>query len=205
MATRPDWLSLDADETVVWRGGPRIRRVLPTAAAATLWIALLVVAVVVRPRVVTATIPTAALVGVAVLAALPALGAVALAYLRTTNVDYLLTDRNVYRKAGILSTHVTRVGLSTVQSTALSKDFWGAAFDYGTIAISTAGSEGVDLRFADLDDPDPVRAEIRRLTGKHRTEGETSALDAATADTLRNEFGALHAAADRLERAVSET
>ncbi|MFC7173423.1 hypothetical protein ACFQL0_08740 [Haloplanus litoreus] len=29
MVSHPDWLSLDAGETVVWRGAPRVRRVLP--------------------------------------------------------------------------------------------------------------------------------------------------------------------------------
>jgi uncharacterized membrane protein YdbT with pleckstrin-like domain len=215
MTTRPDWLSPDAGETVRWHGGPRLRRVLPTVAAAATWIVLLVAGAAAAVR--TLPLPPLAPAGAAVLLALPAVGAVALAYLRTTNVEYVLTDRNVYRRDGVLSTRVLRVGLETIQRTALTKGVWGEAFDYGTIAISTAGSEGVDLRFADLDDPEPVRTELRRLIGKRggagadatggRREpatGDATALDAATADALHTEFAALRAAADRLERTVSD-
>ncbi|SDZ86688.1 PH domain-containing protein [Haloplanus vescus] len=196
---RPDWLSLESDETVVWQGGPRLRRILPTAAAAVLWIAALVLAPQFVP---TRALPTAVLVGGIVLLALPALAAVAWAYLRTTNVDYVLTDRNLYRKSGVLSTHVSRIGLSTVQQTSLTKSVWGNAFDYGTIELSTAGSDGVDLRLTDLDDPAPVREEIRRRIGPDQSDRDTAAtlVDAATADTLRDEFRALRDAATRVER-----
>ena len=210
MASRPDWLSVDADETVVWQGAPRVRRILPTVAAATLWIALLVVAVTVGPRVAPVparAFPGVALVGAALLLAVPAVAAVAWAYLRTTNVEYVLTDRNCYRKSGVLSTRVSRIDLSTVQRTSLRKDVWGNLFDYGTISISTAGSDGVDLRFTDLDDPDPVRTEMRRLIGSRRSRtdpGTATALDESTADALLADFRALRESATHLERGVSD-
>jgi uncharacterized membrane protein YdbT with pleckstrin-like domain len=211
MDSRPDWLSVDADETVVWQGAPRVRRILPTAAAATLWIALLVLAVTVGPRVASLPVrvfPGVVLAGAAFLLALPALAAVAWAYLRTTNVEYVLTDRNCYRKSGVLSTRVSRIGLSTVQRTSLHKDVWGNLFDYGTISISTAGSDGVDLRFTDLDDPEPVRVEMRRLIGAdrgHDADAEaTMPLDEPTADALLADFRALRESAARVERGVSD-
>ncbi|MEF8855904.1 MAG: PH domain-containing protein [Haloplanus sp.] len=213
MQTRPDWLSLDADETVVWQGAPRIRRILPTAAAAALWIALLAAGVVLGPRVAPVTarsFPSVVLVGAALSLALPAVAAVAWAYLRTTNVEYVLTERNLYRKAGVLSTRVSRVGLATVQRTSLAKTVWGNLFDYGTIEISTAGSDGADLRLTDLDAPGPVRDEIRRLSGSRQSERDadsgtaTTPIDAATADTLLDDARALRDAATRVERGVSE-
>ncbi|MFC7173424.1 PH domain-containing protein [Haloplanus litoreus] len=73
---------------------------------------------------------------------MPAVAAAATTYLRTVNVEYVLTDRNCYRKRGVLSTRVTRVGLANVQRTALQKNVWGNLFDYGTVSLSTAGSEG---------------------------------------------------------------
>jgi uncharacterized membrane protein YdbT with pleckstrin-like domain len=208
MESRPDWLSLDSDETVVWRGSPRIRRVLPTAAAASLWLALLASAVLLGPRF--APVLSRTLLAVAaVVLALPAVAAVGGAYLRTTNVEYVLTDRNCYRKAGVLSTRVSRIGLSTVERTSLTKGVWGNVFDYGTISISTAGSDGVDLQFTDLDDPEPVRAEMRRLIGGRRrrrdaTDETTTPIDEATADALLADFRALRESAARVERVVSE-
>lgn len=209
MPTHPDWLSLDADETVVWRGGPRIRRILPTVVKASVWVVLLAVAVVDGPRLVGGPfrlLSTPLLVGGTVVLALPAVAAVVVAYLRTTSVDYVLTDRNAYRKAGVLSTHVSRIGLSTVQRTSLSKDFWGSTFDYGTISISTAGSDGVDLRFADLDDPEPVRERLRGLAGARRSRADDGGvpIDSATADAMLAEFRGLASSARRLERAVSD-
>ncbi|WP_049936941.1 PH domain-containing protein [Haloplanus natans] len=209
MDSRPDWLSIDSDETVVWRGAPRIRRVLPTAAVAALWIALLALGATLGPQAVPA--PASALPGTffavgAVLLALPAIAAVVGSYLRTTHVEYVLTDRGLYRKAGVVSMRVFRVGLSAVERTSLSKGVWGNLFDYGTISISTAGSDGVDLQFTDLDDPGPVRTEIRRLIGADRTrcDAADAPIDAATVDALLDEFGALRAAATRLDRTVSE-
>jgi uncharacterized membrane protein YdbT with pleckstrin-like domain len=199
MAPQPDWLP--ADEAVVWRGAPRLRRVLPTVVAASCWIALLVAVVLVRPEA-TRVFPRVVLVGGAVLLSLPALGGAASAYLRTANVEYALTERSVYRKAGVLSTGVSRLGLDTVQGTALNKDLWGSLFDYGTISISTAGSDGVDLQLSDLDDPEPVRRRLRELVGSSRSRDAASGLDATTADRLTAEFRALHEAADRLDEAV---
>jgi len=212
MESRPDWLSLDSDETVVWRGAPRIRRVLPTAVAAALWIVLLALGVLLAPRIAPVparALPGALLVGAALLLALPAVAAAGGTYLRTTNVEYVLTDRNCYRKAGVLSTRVSRIGLSTVERTSLTKGVWGNVFDYGTISISTAGSDGVDLRFADLNDPEPVRAEMRRLIGtrRSRTGPDTATatpLDEPTADALLADFRALRDSAAHVERAVSE-
>ncbi|WP_338741886.1 PH domain-containing protein [Haloplanus salilacus] len=203
MAPRPDWLPTRTDEAVVWRGAPRLRRVLPTVAASSCWIALLVAVAVVSPGP-TRSVPRVVLVGGAVLLSLPAIAVAAGAYLRTANVEYVLTERSVYRKTGVWSTTVTRLGLDTVQRTALNKDLWGNLFDYGTISISTAGSGGVDLRLSDLDDPEPVRRRLRRLVGSGRSHDAPSGLDAATADTLSMEFHALHEAADRLEVAVSD-
>jgi uncharacterized membrane protein YdbT with pleckstrin-like domain len=204
MVSNPDWLSLDADETVVWAGAPRVRRVLPTAVAAACWIALLVAGAAVAVE--SMQFPLLVPVGAAVLLAVPAVVAAVATYLRTVNVAYVLTDRNCYRKRGVLSTRVTRIDLGSVQRSALAKNVWGNLFDYGTISLSTAGSEGADLRLTDLDDPESVRDELRRLTGERSpdTSEDALALDATTADALLSEFGTLRAAAERLAREVSE-
>jgi len=205
MASRPDWFSPDTGETVVWEGAPRVHRVLPAVVAATLWIVLLAAGAVLAVR--TLVLSTPVVAGGAVLLVLPAVAGVAWRYLRTVNVEYVLTDRNCYRKRGVLSTGVTRVGLADVERTALHKDVWGRLFDYGAVSISTAGTDGVDLRLTDLDDPEAFRDELRQLVGHGTEDGATLApagLDAATAETLLTEFAALHAAADRLDREVSD-
>jgi uncharacterized membrane protein YdbT with pleckstrin-like domain len=203
MVPPPDWFPDRTAEAVVWRGAPRLRRVLPTVAVASCWIALLVAVALVAPEPVSA-FPRVALVGGTVLLSAPAVAVAVGAYLRTANVEYVLTEGSVYRKTGVLSTSVTRLDLGTVQGTALQKDLWGTLFDYGTISISTAGSDGVDLRLTDLDDPEPVRRRLRGLVGSRRPADAASGLDATTAATLSTEFRALHAAADRVEAAVGD-
>ncbi|MFD1634729.1 PH domain-containing protein [Haloplanus ruber] len=209
MVSHPDWFSLDTGETMVRQGAPRVRRVLPAVVAATLWLGLLAVGAVVAVRTLVVSTPVA--VGAAVLLALPAVAGTAWRYLRTVNVEYVLTDRNCYRKRGVLSTSVTRVGLGDVERTALHKNVWGSIFDYGTVSISTAGTDGVDLRLTDLDGPEAFRDELQQRAGHETGDGSTggsipdsAGLDAATAETLLTEFTALHAAADRLDREVSD-
>jgi uncharacterized membrane protein YdbT with pleckstrin-like domain len=203
MSSRPDWLPARTDEAVVWQGAPRLRRVLPTVAASSCWIALVVAAAVVAPAPIR-SVPRAVLLGGVALLSVPAIAVAAAVYLRTANVAYVLTETSVYRKAGVLSMSVTRLDIETVQGTALEKTLWGTLFDYGTISISTAGSDGADLRLSDLDDPDPVRRRLRGLVGSRRPRDPAGELDAATADTLSTEFHALRRAADRLATAVSD-
>lgn len=206
-----EWLSLDGDEEVVWWGQPRLRRILPTVAKAAVWVTVFVAVAVLGPRYlprfvpVPIPVPDPVIVGggllLAALSAWPALRA----YLRTRNVYYVLTDRNVYRKRGVLSTTVSRIGAGNVQNTRLKKDFFGNLFDYGTVEISTAGSGGTELTVTDLDDPETFRNELRRVTNERRPrdQGTTAtatrgALDAASVDTLLTDARAMHETAERL-------
>ncbi|MFB6081170.1 MAG: PH domain-containing protein [Haloferacaceae archaeon] len=125
----------------------------------------------------------------------------------TGNVAYVLTDRSVYEKHGVLSTNVVRVGVETVQNTELTKDVWGNLFDYGTVAVSTAGSEGSEVTFTDLNDPETFRDELRTVTSRYRS-GDAGpsvaagSLDAGTVDALLDDARAIHRTADRLATAV---
>lgn len=200
-----DWLSLDEGETVIWWGQPRLRRILPRAAKSAVWVVLFLALAAVGPRFAPPRVPPLAVVVggllLAVLSAVPVLGA----YARTRNVYYVLTDRNVYRKRGVLSTNVTRVGVGNVQNTRLAKDFLGNLFDYGTVEISTAGSGGADLAVTDLDDPETFRAELREVMGRHRAADGRSgaarrsgALDAGSVDALLTDARAMREAAERV-------
>lgn len=211
MDTEFEWLSPDEGETVVWRGRPRLRRILPTVATSAAWMLVFVAVAVVGPRYAPPPVPGVAVAGGALLLAALSAWPAFRAYLRTRNVHYVLTDRNVYRKRGVLSTNVTRVGVGNVQNTRLKKDVLGTLFDYGSVAISTAGSGGADLTVTDLDDPDELRDELRRVTGQHRSRVEPTAsapargaLDAGTADALLADARAMREAAERLAWRVTD-
>jgi uncharacterized membrane protein YdbT with pleckstrin-like domain len=198
----PEWFSLDPGEEIVWTGKPRVRRIISNVATFLFWSLAAFVAAFVVTRVVTVRLPVPprAVWGVAVLwALLQAVGPVR-AYLRTTHTDYLLTDRNVYKKTGVWSENVTRVGVDKVQNTQLKKDFFGNLFDYGTIHLSTAGGSGVEMSIEDLDDPDVFRDELRGLmaTASDR-ERETGRVDPEIIDTLVDEARRMRETAERID------
>jgi uncharacterized membrane protein YdbT with pleckstrin-like domain len=211
MVTDESWLSLDAGEEVVWWGQPRLRRILPNVIRLTGWALAFLVVAVVGPRFAPPSIPDLAVVGVAILLALASLRSAAMAYLRTTNTYYVLTNRNVYEKTGVWSTNVTRVGVANVQNTRLQKSLWGNLFDYGTVAVSTAGSSGDDLVLTDLNDPEAIRSELQRLLGTVRSRGDegttgptAGALNADAADALLSEARSMRTTAERLESGVTD-
>jgi uncharacterized membrane protein YdbT with pleckstrin-like domain len=219
MNVEAEWFSPDPDETVVWTGQPRIWRIWGTVANT---LVVSVVAVVGAYLVLTLVLPglnpnplaaipvpdSVVVWGVAALVVGWKLVSVVAAYLRVEKTDYVLTDRRVYRKDGILSEHVSNVGVDRVQETTLSKDMFGNAFDYGTVTISTAGSGGADLVIDDLNDPETFRdrlnEQVRNFDDAGGGDGPPtrSALDAETADALLAEARGLHDVAERLEESV---
>jgi membrane protein YdbS with pleckstrin-like domain len=211
MSSELEWFSPDPGETVVWTGKPRVRRILTTVAGGIVWsvVALAAAYVVTRyvPQFIDAPLPVSGTVvwGVAALIVAVQAVQVAVAYQRVQATDYVLTDRSVYKKTGILSENVTRVGVDRVQNTTLRKDFTGNLFDYGTVLLSTAGG-GAELAITDLNDPDEFRSELRPLIGAAGGPGGTRAdaspapgLDAETVDTLVEEARRMRETAERME------
>jgi membrane protein YdbS with pleckstrin-like domain len=145
-----DWLALDPGETVRWEAHPRYMRAAP-AVAASLVIAVAAVgaAVTLDPR---------GLVGL-LLAPLPSL----YGYLRVVTTVFVVTDRALYRRRGVVGVEVRTVEHDRVQNTRSSRGVLGNVFGYGTVEVEVAG--GRDLRFYDVYDPDDVRRLIERLGG----------------------------------------
>jgi uncharacterized membrane protein YdbT with pleckstrin-like domain len=211
MAPEPEWLTLDSDETVVWTGTPRLRRIVSNVAAFALWSLAALVAAFALTTVlnVELPIPNWAVWGIAILwTGLQATRPVQ-AYLRTTHTDYVLTDKNIYEKTGVWSENVTRIGVENIQNTQLKKDFTGKLFDYGTILISTAGGSGAEMTIEDLDDPDSLRTELRTRIERVRDEkrgapeGHAS-IDPETVRILVDEAQQLREAAETVERHITE-
>lgn len=179
----PPWLSLDADETVRWQGGPRIQTIIPSVLFG---LAQVVVAVVVLQDLVTLPAWLAArpfLPVVAWLVLLSGVGTVFPPYFRVRNTEYLVTDRTLYRKEGVLSRTVTAVGYETVQNVSYSQGITGRLFDYGTLSFDTAGGGGTELTFDDVDDPGTIERLVEdHLARVRRGGGEAS--DAAIPGTV---------------------
>lgn len=146
------WLTLADGETIAWDGHPRLTTALPGIG---LGAALVVVALGVG---IARGVPLLAL-PVAVVGCLVA----AAAYLRVVNTEYVVTDRAVYAKRGVVGRTVTEASLSKVQNSAFTQDALGALFEYGTVTFEIAG--GNDVAFRRIDDPETVRRLVDRAAG----------------------------------------
>ncbi|MFC7141167.1 PH domain-containing protein [Halosimplex aquaticum] len=179
-----EWLSLEPGEEIVWTGEPTKLRMIGT--------------------VVTGIVLIPFLIGFVVLLAAPA------SYLSITHTDYVVTNRSLYVKRGILSRNIESVDLDRIQNTEFTQSFWGKQLGFGTIEISTAGSSGADISFDDVEDAREVREQISRVQrefgggrgARDGTGGDGAAADrrVAGADQLDELVAELQATREALER-----
>ncbi|WP_144923250.1 PH domain-containing protein [Halorubrum salsamenti] len=187
----PEWLSLDDDEEIQWIGEPAPVSIVGTA----VWGVVL----------------TVVLIGFLILLMLP------FSWLSLKNTDYVVTDKSLYVKKGVLGTNIESVALDKIQNTEYSQSFWGKQFGFGSIDISTAGSSGAEVSFRNVDNARSVRETITGLTNEYAAENrrlsppgdETMepAVDTATAermDELVEELRGTRRAMERIEQHVSE-
>jgi uncharacterized membrane protein YdbT with pleckstrin-like domain len=208
MAASPEWLSLEPGEEIAWMGSPRLRRIISSVATFVLWSLAALVGAFVLTAFLHNELPVEDQVvwGIAVLWTLIQVIGPAQAYLRTRNTDYLLTNKNIYKKTGVWSENVTRVGIDKIQSTQLKKDFFGNIFDYGTILISTAGGRGIEMSIEDLDDPDELRTKLRSKMAqasdeeRHESRYGQDGVDPETVQILVDEAQKMRVTAENIER-----
>lgn len=210
MATDYEWLSLDSGEEIVWTGTPRIRSILGTAANA---ISFVVVGLLVLGGAAVGGMVSNSIAMLAgILIVIYGATRVGWAYLRVTNTDYVLTTENLYKRQGVLSETVNRVGVDKIQSTTLSKGVFGNMFDYGTVDVSTAGGSGVEMSIEDLNDPGELRTELRRQVSAAGSTGATGEaeltseyrVDPETARQLVEEARRLREAATGIEEVTRQ-
>ena len=144
-----DWFTPEPDEEVLWAS--RMHR---SALYSSLAISLPFVLV---------------LVGIAFVAG---------SWLWYQNTHYVVTDRRIYAKRGVLSRNVKTIDFEKVQNINYRQGPLGAQFGYGTVEISTAGSSDVELAFRSVPDPAAVQElidrEINRGRNRGRDRGEAS-------------------------------
>ncbi|ELZ32997.1 PH domain-containing protein [Halorubrum ejinorense] len=128
-----DWLSLEDDEEIRWASTPHRYSVVP-----------------------------ALLVGVPLSLVLVGIPIVAASYLQYKNTNYVVTNKGLYSKRGILSRDVKQIGFEKVQNISYSQSAIGSSLGYGSVEVSTAGGSGVELRFRSIPDPASVQELIAR-------------------------------------------
>ena len=159
MATAYDWTTLEEDEEVMWEGEPHVHSLLP-----------------------------AFIVGAVLSIILIGLAIIAWAWVDRENTTYLITNKAVYKKRGAISRQVKRVSVEKIQNTNLSQGVFGTYFDYGTVEISTAGSEGAEMRFRGVPDPRAVQEQLNRQLRDIRAGESPVELDTLETDELLGEL-----------------
>ncbi|WP_254764269.1 PH domain-containing protein [Natrinema marinum] len=143
-----EWLSLENGEEILWAGGPDRRTLIPTL-----------------------------VIGIPLSLVLIGLVIIASEYLRVTNTHYVVTNRALYKKTGVLSRDVKRIEHEKVQDISYSQSALGTHFGYGNVEVSTAGGSGVEMSFGAVPDPKGVQQRISERIDRKRggsAEGESS-------------------------------
>ncbi|MDB2223289.1 PH domain-containing protein [Halorubrum ezzemoulense] len=146
-----DWLSLDDDEEIRWASTPHRYSVVP-----------------------------ALLVGVPLSLVLVGIPIVAASYLQYKNTNYVVTNKGLYSKRGILSRDVKQIGFEKVQNISYSQSAIGSSLGYGSVEVSTAGGSGVELRFRSIPDP----ASVQELIAREIDAGKRDSADGDADDVL---------------------
>lgn len=142
---------VEPGETELWSGRPRLATVLP---AAVLGVVIALVAIAAGTAAAEPRLALLAPVGLA---------APAWKYLTVTHTAFVVTDRACYRKTGVLSRHVRRIGLARVQNSAYRQGLRGVVLGYGTVVVEAAG--GGQIRFHAVREPREVRSLVDRRAG----------------------------------------
>lgn len=137
MSEKFDWLSLEESEKITWSGEPRMKSIIPAIGVG---------------------IPMIPVFGFGLVI-------IAGAYLNVKNTDYVVTSKGVYKKSGVLSRSVQKIGFKKIQNISFSQGLFGNYFGYGNVEISTAGSSGTEMAFRSIDRPKQVQELINRKIG----------------------------------------
>jgi uncharacterized membrane protein YdbT with pleckstrin-like domain len=172
-----EWLSLEDDESIRWASGPHEYSIVP---------AILVGA------------PFAlVLVGIPIIVA---------AYLNYKNTVYVVTDRGLYGKRGVLSRDVKQIGFDKVQNISYSQSAIGSSLGYGSVDISTAGGSGTELKLRGIPNPASVQELISGEVDSRRQDGTgTEDTDADVLDEILVELRGIRSAVTDDESQVAAT
>ncbi|MFC7069058.1 PH domain-containing protein [Halobaculum lipolyticum] len=174
-----DWLSLDPEEDVVWTGKPHSMSLVP-----------------------------ALVIGIPLSLVLIGIPLIASAYLSRENTEYVITTEALYKKRGVLSRDVKRVGFEKVQDTSYTQGFFGTQFGYGDVDISTAGGAGVELSFDSVGDPKRIQELVNERIRARDGRGDAGDGEETTGDVLDDiltELRAIRSAVERPDDATGAT
>lgn len=78
----------------------------------------------------------------------------ALIHIYTT--DYIVTNKRIVVKSGILTTRRTEVRIADVRGVDVTRSLWQRMIGAGTVSIGTAATAGVEIYMVDVPDPQKI-------------------------------------------------
>ena len=122
--------------------------------------------------------PSCVIIGIPLSLVLIGIPIVAASYLQYTNTNYVVTNRGLYSKRGVLSRDVQQIGFDKVQNISYSQSALGSYFGYGSVDVSTDGGSGIELQFRSIPAPAAVQELIaREIDSRQQTESDSTKED----------------------------
>jgi uncharacterized membrane protein YdbT with pleckstrin-like domain len=81
-------------------------------------------------------------------------------WIKTRGTDLTVTNERVSLRKGILSKFTNDVYLTDVRNVQIYQTFGQRIFGVGSVAISSAGNEGIEIQVTGLPDPDKIKSII---------------------------------------------
>ena len=83
------------------------------------------------------------------------------ATIKFCTTEYLVTDKNVMEKHGLISTHTDEMPLIKIENIVVNYTFWGKIFNYGTVAFQGANNNNVYFYF--VKNAESIKKQINSL------------------------------------------
>lgn len=81
-------------------------------------------------------------------------------WIKVKGTELTLTNERVSLRKGILSRFTNDVYLTDIRNVQIYQSFWQRIFRVGSVAISSAGNEGIEIQVSGLPDPDKIKSII---------------------------------------------
>ena len=81
--------------------------------------------------------------------------------IRVKTTEYLVTDKRVLEKYGLIATHTDEMPLNKVENVVVQYSFWGKIFNYGTIVFQ--GTNRNNVTFSYVKDAEAIKKAIHEI------------------------------------------
>ncbi len=79
--------------------------------------------------------------------------------------DYIVTDKRIVVKSGMLSTKRTEIRIADVRGVDVTRSLWQRMIGVGTVSIGTAATAGAEIYMIDVSDPQMIVDTINSIRG----------------------------------------